>query len=288
MLLDIAARRADFLTLHNAGYFLLPTAWDVGSAKRLESLGYAGFATTIQSFTWTLGRNATEVTRDDALAQMRQLVDATEIAVNADYGSGFATNARELTENVHMAIDTGIAAFSICDRVGEELFSLTQAAAQIQACRNAIDISGTDVLLVARTDVLLAGTANVSAAIERLTALADAGADVLCLPGVADSAAIKVVVAAVTPKPLDIQIIKPGLTAIELGQLGVRRISVGETFAEVAWASFVRATEQLIDHGTLAPEGCLEDGSIVAPGTSGFENPNIESKNRSAGEQSRR
>ena len=263
MLLDIAARRADFRALHSEGYFLLPTAWDVGGAKRLEALGYAGLATTIASQAWSLGRDVRDLTRDEALDHMRRLVDATEIAVNADYGFGFATDAGKLADNVRTAIDTGVAALSICDRIGDKLVPLPQAVARIQACRRAIDISGADVVLVARTDTLLVGGANLSAAIERLVALSNAGADVLCLPGLADLDVIKAVMLAVAPKPLDIQLMKPGITTIELGQLGVRRISVGDTFAEAAWASFERVAEEFIHYVDLAPECCSpHDGAI--------------------------
>ena len=84
MPLDIAARRADFHALHSEGYFLLPTAWDVGGAKRLEALGYAALATTIASQARSLGRDARDLTRDEVLDHVRRLVDATAIAVNAD------------------------------------------------------------------------------------------------------------------------------------------------------------------------------------------------------------
>jgi 2-methylisocitrate lyase-like PEP mutase family enzyme len=256
MMLDIAAKRADFRALHNQGYFLLPTAWDIGGAKRLEALGYAGFATTNTSLAWKIGRDARDLTRDEVLEHMRQLVNATEIAVNGDFGFGFATDTAELIDNVHMAIDTGVAALSISDRVGKELDRLPQAVARIQVCRHAIDTSGADIVLVARTKGLLAGAASVSSAIERLVALSAAGADVLCLPGLADPAAIRAVVSAVAPKSLDVPLMKPGQTTIELGELGVRRISVGDTFADAVWTSFDRVAEEFIDHGDLAPECC--------------------------------
>lgn len=254
MLFDIAARRADFRALHIEGHFLLPTAWDVGGAKQLEALGYAGLATTIASQAWALGRDPHDLTRDEVLDHMRRLVDATEIAVNADYGFGFASDASELADNVRMAIDTGVAALSICDRIGDELLALPDAVMRIQTCRRAIDVSGADVVFVARTGVVLDGYANLSTAIQRLVALSNAGADVLCLSGRVDLYAIRAVVLAVAPKSLDVQLVQPGVTALELGQLGVRRISVGDTFAEAARGSFERAAEEFIDYGDLAVE----------------------------------
>lgn len=264
MLLDIAARRSDFHALHGEGYFLLPTAWDAGGAKRLEALGYAGIATTMPSLAWTLGRDVDSLTRDDVLAHMREIANATETAVNADFGFGFATSPVDLIDNVHMAIDTGIAAISIGDRVGGALCSVEQAASQIQKCSRAIESSGADVMLVARSECLLANPTDVSAAIKRLAAFCAAGAHVLALPGLADADAIKAVVLSVSPKPLDIQLMRPGLTATELGQLGVRRISVGDSFAEAAWASFERVAEEFIDYGDLAKE-CRPGASSDAP-----------------------
>lgn len=263
MLLDIAARRFDFRALHDEGYFLLPTAWDVGGAKRLEALGYAGIATTIPSLAATLGRDVGDLTRDDVLSHMRQIVSATETAVNADFGSGFGANSVDLIDNMRMAIDTGVAAISIGDRNGDSLVPIEQAVERIQACRRAIDSSGADVMLVARTETLLMDGASIGAATARLIALAAAGAHVLALPGLADADAIKAVVLAVSPKPLDIQLMTPGLTAAELGQLGVRRVSVGDSFADAAWASFEKVAEEFIDYGDLASE-CIPAAGEMA------------------------
>jgi 2-methylisocitrate lyase-like PEP mutase family enzyme len=162
-----------------------------------------------------------------------------------------------------MAILTGVAGFSICDRIGVELVPLSQAVAGIQACRGAIDASGADVVLVARTDALLVGGPNLGATVERQVALSNAGADVLCAPALADIDVIKGVVLAVAPKPLDVQLVRPGITTMELGQGGDRRVSVGDTFAEAAWASFERAAKEFIDFGDLSSNCCaLQDATI--------------------------
>lgn len=254
MLLDIAARRSDFRALHAEGYFLLPTAWDIGGAKRIEALGYAGVATTISSLAWTLGRDVKDISRDDVLRHLRQLVGATEIAVNADYGFGFATNPLELIDNVHMAIDTGVAALCIGDHIGDELVPMDAAVSRIEACRCAIESSGADVLLVTRTESLLIGGLNTKAAAARLAAFSSAGADVLVLPGRSDPDVIGAAVNTLAPRALDIPLAAPGITARELGQLGVRRISVGDAFADATWASFDRVAGEFIDYGDVASE----------------------------------
>lgn len=173
--------------------------------------------------------------------------------MNADYGIGFATNPMDLIDIMRMAIDTGVAAVTISDRIGDTLVPIEQAVARIQAGRRAIESSGTDVLLVARTECLLSGAAHVGSAIERLVALSAAGAHVLSFAGLVDLDMIKAVMLSVAPKPIDVHLTAPGLTARELGQLGVRRISVGDSFADAAWASFTRAAEEFINYGSVVP-----------------------------------
>lgn len=253
-MLDIAARRMDFHALHEDGYFLLPTAWDVGSAKRLEGMGFAGFATSIPCLGWTLGRADVQVTRDEVLAGLQQLVDATEIAVEADFGSGFAEDEAGLMANVRLAIDTGIDALSLKDQVAGELDDLEHTIARIRIARQAIDMSGAEVLLVARSEGLLIGQASADDTIERLVACAQAGADVVCAPGLSEPAKITALVKAVAPKAVDIRLMRPGVTAVDLGELGVRRISVGDALAQASWAAFTRTAQQFIDYGDLLPD----------------------------------
>jgi 2-methylisocitrate lyase-like PEP mutase family enzyme len=251
MTLDINSRRADFRALHNEGYFLLPNPWDVGSAKRLEALGFAALASTSAGLAWSLGRDDGQVTRDEVLAHLRELVNATDVPVNADFEAGFADRPDEVAANVRLAVDTGIAGLSIEDRTGGELYELSLAVERIRASREAIATSGADVLLVGRSEGFLVGRTNVDATIERLVAYANAGADVLYAPGVSDPAAIKAIVDAVAPKPVNVLLVSPGMNAANLGDLGVRRISVGGFLAFAAWTGFTEAARQFIDAGGL-------------------------------------
>jgi 2-methylisocitrate lyase-like PEP mutase family enzyme len=107
---------------------------------------------------------------------------------------------------------------------------------------------------VGRSEGLLIGRASLDDTIERLVAYSNAGADVLCAPGLSEPDTIRAVVEAVAPKAVDVQLMKPGMRAVELGDLGVRRISVGDSFAEAARASFERVAQQFIDFGDLSPE----------------------------------
>jgi len=224
MLLNIAARRTDFGALHAEGYFLLPTAWDLGSARRLEAMGFAALATSNTSLAYALGRDDGHITRDEVLAHLRLLVSATEIAVNADFGSGFATDAAELRQNIRLAIDTGIAGLSIKDGAGDGLDDPQQTVARIRIARDVITRSGADVLLVGRSEGPPIGRASVNDTIERLVAYSKAGAGVLCASGLSRLADVSAVVEAVAPKPVDVQVTS-GMRAAELGDLGVRRIT---------------------------------------------------------------
>ena len=51
-------------------------------------------------------------------------------------------------------------------------------------------------------------------------------------------------VRAVAPKPLNVVMMRPGLSVAELAELGVRRISVGGALARVGWGAVLAAAEQ--------------------------------------------
>ncbi|MBR0684287.1 isocitrate lyase/phosphoenolpyruvate mutase family protein [Bradyrhizobium manausense] len=251
MSLDIEERRADFRALHKEGYFLLPNPWDVGSAKRLQALGFAALASTSAGLAWSLGRDDGQVTRDEVLAHLRVLVNATDLPVNADFEAGFADRPEEVAANVRLAVDTGIAGLSIEDRTGSELYDMPLAVERIRASREAINTSGANVMLVGRSEGFLIGRTSLDATVERLKAYADAGADVLYAPAVSEPAAIKTIVDAVAPKPVNVLLVSPAMKAAELGELGVRRVSVGGFLAHAAWAGFTDAARQFIDTGDL-------------------------------------
>jgi 2-methylisocitrate lyase-like PEP mutase family enzyme len=141
-----------------------------------------------------------------------------------------------------------VAGLSIEDRDREAPFGLYDTAFAVErsrAARAAIDQSGENVLLVAHTEGLLSDPAAVNPTIDKLVAFAEAGADGLYAPGVRDKAGIAALVRAVAPKPLNVLAIGPGLNVVELAELGVRRISVGGTLAQVAWATMLTAAEQI-------------------------------------------
>jgi 2-methylisocitrate lyase-like PEP mutase family enzyme len=242
-----AEKRASFRALHEQGCFVLPNPWDVGSARMLQHLGFAALASTSSGYAWTTGRADYAVTRDDVLRHLTSLCEAVDLPVNADFESGFASDPEGVAANVGLAIRTGVAGLSIEDRELDRpgLYAKALAVERIRAARAAIDQSGEDVILVARTEGLLSDPAAVKPAIDKLVAFAEAGADCLYAPGVREKADIAATVRAVAPKPLNVLAMGPEPSVAELSDLGVRRISVGGALARVAWAAMLKAAEQI-------------------------------------------
>jgi 2-methylisocitrate lyase-like PEP mutase family enzyme len=240
---SLPEKRAAFRALHQQGCFVLPNPWDVGSARLLQHLGFAALATTSSGYAWTTGRPDYAVTRDDVLAHLRALTGAVDLPVNADFEAGFADEPEGVAANVQLAIDAGVAGLSIEDRIlgKARLHDASRAVERIRAARAAIDRSGQDVILVARTEGLLIDRNALTPAIERLVAFAEAGADCLFAPGVAGSESIAAMVRAVAPKPLNVLIMDPAATVAGLAELGVRRLSVGGALAAVAWSGALAA-----------------------------------------------
>lgn len=242
-----AEKRARFRTLHQQGCFVLPNPWDVGSARILQNLGFVALASTSSGYAWTTGRPDYAVTRDDVLKHLADLSEAVDLPINADFESGFATDPEGIATNVQLAIDAGVAGLSIEDRNLESsgLYERSLAVERIRAARTAIDQSGEDVILVARTEGLLSDPSALNPAIDKLVAFAEAGADCLYAPGVAGKEAIAAMVRAVAPKPLNVLIMNPATTVAELADLGVRRVSIGGALAAVAWAATLEAAKAI-------------------------------------------
>ena len=134
-----------FRRLHQAGCFVIPNPWDVGSARLLARLGFPALATTSSGFAWSMGRPDNGVSLTQALAHYRAVAESVEVPVNADFEGGFATEPAEVGANVLAATGTGVAGLSIEDSTGDParpLLDFTLAAERIRAARRAIDESG--------------------------------------------------------------------------------------------------------------------------------------------------
>src|SRR5438132_11246870 len=146
-----ADKRRAFHQLHEAGCFVIPNPWDVGSARMLQGLGFKALATTSSGFAWSQGRADNSVSREMVLAHLADIVAATDLPVNADFESGFAADAAGVALSVRMAIETGVAGLSIEDSAGDAerpLYTIDEASERMRAARRAIDQAGGDTLLV--------------------------------------------------------------------------------------------------------------------------------------------
>ena len=241
-------KRAAFRTLHSEGCFVLPNPWDAGSARVLQHLGFAALASTSAGYAWSTGRPDYAVTLEDVVEHLKTLCKSVDLPVNADFENGFASDPSELVSNVTLAIQAGVAGLSIEDRKFGDVGSLYEtpvAVERIKAARKAIDDSDEEVILVARTEGLLIDSSEVTKAIDKLVALADAGADCLYAPGVRSKDDISAMVRAVAPKPLNVLAMGSEMNLSEFADLGVRRVSVGGALALVSWNALMDAAEKL-------------------------------------------
>lgn len=244
------ARRATFRTLHEQGSLILPNPWDLGSLRRIEALGAKAVATTSAGFAESMGREDYGMTRDEVLTHLKEICAATDLPVNADYESGFADSTDELARSVKLAVEAGVAGLSIEDRDGKSLYAKEVAAERIRAARQAIERTGQDVMLVARCEGLLTGTAGLAEVIDRLGTYADAGGDVLYAPGVSKPADVKAIVDAVAPKPVNVLLL-PGMQAKAMFELGVCRVSTGSFLTDAAWKGLETAARLVLEEGRL-------------------------------------
>lgn len=248
----LAERRAAFRRLHERGCFVIPNAWDPGSARALQQLGFAAIASTSAGFAFSRGRADGAVGVDEVLAHLRDLVAATPLPVNADFESGYARDLDALAGNVRRCVDTGVAGLSIEDSTGDAaqpLYPLEQAVARMRTARAAIDAAGGEVLLVGRAECFLVGHPDpLAESLRRLRAYAEAGADCLFAPGLRTEEDIVAVVAAVAPKPVNVVVgFAAPFDVARLATLGVRRISVGAGLARAAWGGFLQAARGLAE-----------------------------------------
>ena len=244
-----------FHGLHAAGCFVMPNPWDTGSAVVLERLGFRALATTSAGHAWTLGRADNQLMLEQTLEHLRRVVGAVELPVNADFEGGFADDPESVGRNVKLAAATGIAGISIEDSTGDEaepLYDFDLAVERVRAARRAIDESGTGIVLTGRSEGFVCGRPDIEETIRRLRAYAEAGADCLYAPRIDRVEEISAVVAAVSPKPVNLLINAPFMTVAEAASLGVRRISVGGTLARTAWAGFLDAAREISGDGTFS------------------------------------
>jgi methylisocitrate lyase len=254
-MLNLADRVRRFRQLHQAGCFVIPNPWDVGSARVLVGLGFHALATTSSGFAWSEGRRDAQSSLDETLTHFRELTPSVPVPVNGDFRGGFATEPEAVGANVALAVKTGLAGISIEDSTGDPsspLFDFPLAVERIRAARRAIDASGTGVLLTGRSEGFIAGRPDLDETIRRLVAFAEAGAECLYAPGLRTREHVLAVVNAVAPHPVNVLVHGDFTTVAEMAAAGVRRISLGGALARAAWTGFLDAAREIAERGTFS------------------------------------
>ncbi|WP_298956334.1 isocitrate lyase/phosphoenolpyruvate mutase family protein [uncultured Methylobacterium sp.] len=245
-----------FAALHRRpGAFVIPNPWDAGSARILAGLGFESLATTSAGYAFSLGTldSAASLTREGVIANARAIVEATDLPVSADLEDGFGRDPETCAETIALAAEAGLVGGSIEDATGDPaspIFDLSLAVERVAAAAEAARRH--PFLLTARAENFLNGRPDLDDTIRRLQAFEAAGADVLYAPGLPDLAAIRAVCAAVS-RPVNVVMGLAGaaFTVDDLAQAGVKRISVGGSFARAALGGFLRAAREVKDHGSF-------------------------------------
>jgi 2-methylisocitrate lyase-like PEP mutase family enzyme len=245
-----------FQALHQGpGAFVIPNPWDVGSARLLAGMGFEALATTSAGYAFTLGLCDNEVGRDPMLAHVAELVAATGLPVSADLENGFGDEPEVVAETIRRAAAAGLVGGSIEDATGnpdQPIYSRELAVERVRAAAEVVRSLPYPFMLTARAENFLVGRKDLADTIARLQAYQDAGANVLYAPGLTTREEIKAVVGSVD-LPVNVIMGLPGvrLGLDELSEIGVRRISVGSSFARAALGGFLRAAREVRDRGTF-------------------------------------
>lgn len=254
-----------FLDLHrNEGCFLMPNAWDAGSAKMLASVGFDAIGTTSAGIAFSLGKPDNvfcsadaRVGRNEMLEKVREIADAVRGPVNADLEGGFGDSPEAVAETIRGAIEAGAVGGNIEDYTGIEekpLYDLELAVERIAAARETIDSSGIPFVLVARTDRLNIGrSGGMSEAIDRANRYREAGADCLFAPGASDLPRVSELVREIQG-PINVVMGLSGSTTTfaQLRQAGVRRVSIGGSLSRALYYQMREAAREMFHQGTFS------------------------------------
>jgi 2-methylisocitrate lyase-like PEP mutase family enzyme len=248
-----AEKRKTFHKLHEAGCFVIPNPWNVGSARYLQGLGFPALATTSSGYAHSQGYADGALSAEAVLAHFRELAAATDVPLNADFEDGLADDLDGLAENVARCVATGVAGLSIEDSPNNgamPLYPFDVAVARVKAARAAIDRASGDVVFTARAEGFIRGVPDLDDVTRRLRAYKDAGADCLYAPGIKTREQIEAVVKAAAPKPVNfLNSGAFGFTVADLAAMGVRRISVGGSLARVAMHAFIKVATEIARDG---------------------------------------
>lgn len=248
-----------FKNLHQGPQpLVMPNPWDAGTARVLASMGFKALATTSAGLAFAFGRKDAEnaLSRDEILRNAHDIVNASDLPVSADLENGFGDTPDAVAETIRMAVAIGLVGGSIEDATGRQespIYAFDHAVERIAAAAEVVRGLPFPFMLTARAENFLNGRFDLDDTIRRLQAFEAAGADVLFAPGLPDAEAIRLVCASVS-KPVSVVMGLKGTTysVSQLGDLGVRRISLGSSLSRAAWGAFMRAAQEVQSMGTFS------------------------------------
>lgn len=248
-----------FRALHTgASTFLMPNAWDPGSACILADSGFQCLATTSAGIAYSLGQPDIEgsVSRSQMMECIHRIATAVKLPVSADLEAGFGAAPHDVAETIRLAIQAGVVGGNIEDLSGDPqtpLFDIGLSAERIRAARESADQSGVPFTLTARTDCYLAGLPSPFAeAVRRINLYREMGADCLFVPGIKDAETIAALAREVSgPTTVVMGLTGSVFTVSQLGDLGVKRISIGGSLARSALGLVRRAAQEMFQHGSF-------------------------------------
>jgi len=255
-----------FRSLHD-GCFVIANAWDAGSARILAGLGFQALATSSGAHAGTLGRRDGQVTREEALAHARAIVEATDLPVSADLEKCFADEPAAAADTIRLAAGVGLVGGSIEDATRDTVYSFSHSVDRVAAAAKVARTLPFPFTLTARAENFVRGKPDLQDTIRRLQAFEQAGADVLMAPGLPDLESVREVCAALS-KPFNFMagIRGKSFSVAELHAAGVRRISLATSLWRSAMSGLVEAAREVKDKGSF---GYLER-SLTTPALSGF------------------
>jgi 2-methylisocitrate lyase-like PEP mutase family enzyme len=249
-----AEKAAAFQELHRRpGTFIIPNPWDAGTARLLASLGFEALATTSLGLANIHGRGT--VSADEIIDNARMIAAATDLPTNGDLENCGADEPDAAAEMIRRASEAGLAGGSIEDFTGDRanpIYGFNLAVERVHAATEMAKKLPIPFVLTARAEQLIHGSSDLDGTIRRLQAFEQAGADVLYAPGLKDLDTIRTVVSSVS-KPVNVVMTHadPSITAAQLAEIGVKRISIGGSGSRFALNAFMTAAREMAEHGTF-------------------------------------
>ena len=250
--MSAADRRARFRELHRRDeLFVMPHPWDVGSARLLATEGFEALATTSQGFAWALGKQDQTVTRDELVAHVAVLADATPLPLNVDSERCYPEDPGGIRETVALLSEAGASGFSIedYDPAADGMDPIDVSAQRVAEAVAAAHAEAEPLVVTARAENHIRGVDDLDDTIARLVAYRDAGADVVYAPGLVELDRIATLVNAVGV-PVNVLALPAGPSTDELARVGVRRVSTGSLLASAAYGALVTGARELSGEGT--------------------------------------